>query len=114
MAGWSYTPLGGGRLRSPKYNLVLAVAILSTVAPDRIYIHTDATPDAWHNAKDAGDLWTRRVLAVPGVTPNFVVAPAATKHGVAIERIEHKSDIIRIEALRQFGGLYLDFDAIPL
>ncbi|AEO65348.1 uncharacterized protein THITE_2043312 [Thermothielavioides terrestris NRRL 8126] len=28
--------------------------------PDRIYIHTDASPELWDRAKTAGDTWTKR------------------------------------------------------
>ena len=181
---WNYTPLGGSRFRFPRYNLVLATAIFSTIAaivlfllrdghrrtvdrfpfstlppstcdaaspstsdipnlvhyvwltrdpshfaldfrafltvysahlflrPTAIYIHTDASPSALVSPQL--DLWTRRILAIPGVKPNYISAPSHTTAGVPLDRIEHKSDIVRLQALRDFGGLYLDFDAIPL
>ncbi|KAK1834005.1 hypothetical protein QBC39DRAFT_344904 [Podospora conica] len=82
--------------------------------PTHIYIHTDAHPAAYQAAAASGPLWTRRVLAIPGVVPNYVSAPSHTTSGVPLDRIEHKSDVIRLQALKDFGGLYLDFDAIPL
>ncbi len=82
--------------------------------PERIYIHTDATPEAFDRAKTSGTDWTKRILAIPGIRPNYVQAPQFTAKGVKIEALEHKADFIRVMALRDFGGVYLDTDAIPL
>ncbi|SPQ19396.1 6826c50f-6dfa-4ef7-b4cf-ce68c29ff078 [Thermothielavioides terrestris] len=82
--------------------------------PDRIYIHTDASPELWDRAKTAGDTWTKRVLNIPGVTPNFVEKPRVTSQGVGIDNLASASDFIRAEALRTYGGVYLDTDAVPL
>ncbi|PNY29671.1 Uncharacterized protein TCAP_00415 [Tolypocladium capitatum] len=82
--------------------------------PERIYVHTDATPDALSRARLSGTAWTRRVLAIPGLTPNHVEAPRVTTKGVEIVQMEHKADFLRIVALRDFGGVYLDMDAVPL
>ncbi|KAH8663372.1 hypothetical protein BGZ60DRAFT_411155 [Tricladium varicosporioides] len=82
--------------------------------PEKIYIHTDATSEVFEKAKTAGEIWTRRVLAIPGITPNYVVAPNVTSKGVPIKLMEHQADSLRIAALREFGGIYLDMDAIPL
>ncbi|RYP57795.1 hypothetical protein DL769_009274 [Monosporascus sp. CRB-8-3] len=82
--------------------------------PERIYIHTDASESVFNRAKVAGDLWTRRVLALPGITYHHVQAPPSTAKGVAIKLMEHKADFLRIEALRDSGGIYLDTDAVPL
>ena len=73
--------------------------------PDRIYLHTDVAPDLWERAKTSGDLWTKRVLNIPGVTPNFVKVPRLTSQGVDIDTFGAKSDFIRADALRQYGGL---------
>lgn len=82
--------------------------------PDRIYFHTDATPEVWERAKASGDTWTKRVLNIPGVTPNFIENPRMTSKGVEIDTFGAKSDFIRADALRTFGGVYLDTDAVPL
>ncbi|AEO59321.1 hypothetical protein MYCTH_2307527 [Thermothelomyces thermophilus ATCC 42464] len=82
--------------------------------PDRIYFHTDAAPDLWERAKTSGDPWTRRVLNIPGVTPNFVENPRSTSGGVEIDTFGAKSDFLRADALRRHGGIYLDVDAVPL
>jgi hypothetical protein len=82
--------------------------------PDRIYFHTDASPDLWDRTKTSGDLWTKRILNIPGVYPVFVENPQRTSHGVEITNFPAKSDFIRAEALREYGGIYMDTDAVPL
>lgn len=82
--------------------------------PDYIYIHTDASHATFEKAKASGDTWTQRVLAIPKVTPNYITNPTVAENGVKIVKMEQKSDFLRMAALRQFGGLYLDMDAIPL
>ncbi|POR35613.1 Uncharacterized protein TPAR_04189 [Tolypocladium paradoxum] len=82
--------------------------------PERIYLHTDAAPEVLSRARLSGTAWTRRVLALPGLTPNHVEAPRATTKGVEIVQMEHKADFLRMVALRDFGGVYLDVDAVPL
>jgi hypothetical protein len=82
--------------------------------PDRIYFHTDASPELWERSKTSGDLWTKRVLNIPGVTPNFIADPRLTSQNVPIDTFGAKSDFIRADALRQHGGIYLDVDAVPL
>ncbi|KAK3302177.1 uncharacterized protein B0T15DRAFT_496650 [Chaetomium strumarium] len=82
--------------------------------PDRIYFHTDAAPEVWERAKASGDTWTKRVLNIPGVTPNFVETPRVTSKGVEIDNLPSKADFIRADALRTFGGAYFDTDVVPL
>jgi hypothetical protein len=82
--------------------------------PDHIYIHTDASPTVFEQAKSSGDTWTQRILAISKVTPNYIKTPTTAANGVKIHRMEQKSDFLRMAALRQFGGIYLDMDAIPL
>jgi hypothetical protein len=82
--------------------------------PERIYIHTDAAPEVIQRARASGTPWTRRILAIPGVELNNVEVPTATQKGVEIRWVEHKADFLRLAALREYGGVYLDTDAIPL
>ncbi|KAL2257682.1 hypothetical protein VTK26DRAFT_9316 [Humicola hyalothermophila] len=82
--------------------------------PDKIYFHTDAKPEVWERAKSSGSAWTRRVLNIPNLEPNFIENPRLTSKGVDIDTFGAKSDFIRADALRKFGGIYLDIDAIPI
>ncbi|KAK4122115.1 glycosyltransferase family 32 protein, partial [Parathielavia appendiculata] len=82
--------------------------------PERIYIHTDAAPEVIQRARQSGTPWTRRILAIPGVEFKHVEVPQRTRKGVEIKAMEHKADFLRLAALREYGGVYLDTDAIPL
>lgn len=82
--------------------------------PDRIYFHTNASPELWNRTKASGDLWTKRVLNIPGVYPIFTDSPPKTSQGVNIDTFGARSDFLRADALRRYGGIYLDTDAIPL
>lgn len=101
-------------LRMPFKLFVSAYSAHLFWKPDRIYIHTDASRGVLADAVLTGDVWTRRILALPGVTPNFVRAPTVTDKGVEIVRVEHKADFLRMAVLRDFGGVYLDTDVVPL
>jgi hypothetical protein len=82
--------------------------------PERIYLHTDASAEVIALARRDGDLWTRRILGLPGITLNYVTAPLVTSKGIQVVQMEHKSDFVRLEVLRDFGGVYLDMDCVPL
>ncbi|KAJ4204552.1 hypothetical protein NW759_014889 [Fusarium solani] len=82
--------------------------------PDGIYFHTDAAPEVIEKARVSGTPWTKRILEMPGLIFNHVEAPAVTTKGVKIVKMEHKADFLRLAALRDYGGVYLDADAIPL
>ncbi|KAK6850035.1 hypothetical protein PG995_013868 [Apiospora arundinis] len=84
--------------------------------PDKIYFHTDASPELWERAKApaSSDDWTQRILNLPNVEPLYIVNPRLTTQGVEIDTFGAKSDFIRAYALRDHGGIYLDVDAVPL
>jgi Glycosyltransferase sugar-binding region containing DXD motif len=82
--------------------------------PDAIYIHTDASPDVFEHANKSGDVWTQRILALPNIRYHQVSPLIETRKGVPITRLEHKADFLRMEALYEFGGVYMDSDAVPL
>jgi hypothetical protein len=70
--------------------------------PDRIYFHHSEEPsgDWWEKARPF--LYLRRVPPVTEVFGNPVHYPA------------HQADVIRLEALERFGGVYLDLDVVSL
>ncbi|KAK7967983.1 uncharacterized protein PG986_002260 [Apiospora aurea] len=82
--------------------------------PDKIYFHTDASPELWERTKASGGDWSRRVLNLPGLEPKYIDNPRLTTQGVEIDTFGAKSDFVRAYALRDLGGIYLDVDAIPL
>lgn len=100
-----------------RLNFKMFISVYSThlyIRPDKIYLHTDATPDVIAQARESGDVWTRRILALSEITINHISAPSHTSKGVKIINMEHKADFLRLDAVREFGGLYMDTDAIPL
>ncbi|KAK8064109.1 hypothetical protein PG996_008761 [Apiospora saccharicola] len=81
--------------------------------PDKVYFHTDASPELWERTKASGSDWSRRVLNLPNVEPKYIDNPRLTTKGVEIDTFGAKSDFIRAYALRDLGGIYLDVDATP-
>ncbi|KAJ4422715.1 hypothetical protein N0V82_002612 [Gnomoniopsis sp. IMI 355080] len=86
------------------------------IKPDTIFIHTDHSQDSLEHAIDHGSSWTRKVLtAFPNVVKlNSVTPPTVATNGLPIERIEHKSDFVRMEQIAIYGGLYLDWDVVTI
>lgn len=83
--------------------------------PDVIYIHTNARPSAILTAKgDPRSIWTHKVFEIPGVVVRHIEVPTHTKYGAELEHMEHRSDFVRPGILRDFGGIYFDFDVVPI
>lgn len=82
--------------------------------PDKIYIHTNAPFDVFEHARTSGDDWAKRVLAIPNLEYHHVEAPTLTTKGVRIKLLQHKSDFLRMQILHEYGGIYLDTNAVPL
>lgn len=92
-------------------SLYSAVLFLS---PTTIYIHTDHNASAIETAKSSGSKWTQKVLnTFPEIVKiNEVVAPSVV-NDINVH-IEAKSDFVRWEILYEYGGLYIDWDVLPL
>lgn len=97
------------------------LSVYSSVAylrPKIIYIHTDFDQDAVEKvlaSTDKKDKWTRRILRLKQVKVRHVRSPTvAAGNGKKIDKIQHKSDFVRMNAIYDFGGTYLDFDVLPL
>lgn len=86
------------------------------IKPTTIFIHTDHTPESIGHAIDHGSSWTRKVLtAFPGIVRvNSVTPPTSAANGLPIDRIEHKSDFVRMEQVAIHGGIYLDWDVVTI
>merc|ERR1711939_127135 len=86
--------------------------------PKTIYLHTDFSEEAIRKvlvSEDPKHKWTRRLLGLKAVKVRHVRAPTvAAGNGKRIEKIQHKSDFVRMDAIYEFGGLYMDFDVLPL
>jgi hypothetical protein len=81
---------------------------------DRIYIHTDVSDEKIVEARDAGDLWTRKVMNIPNLIVRHVEIPTHSNNGVEIKDVEHRSDFVRPTTMLEFGGVYMDFDVLPI
>ncbi|KIW12247.1 hypothetical protein PV08_09523 [Exophiala spinifera] len=86
--------------------------------PKTIFLHTDFSEEAIEKVLQSDnprDKWTRRILSLKSVKVRHVRAPTvATGNGKKIVEIQHKSDFVRMDAVYEFGGLYMDFDVLPL
>jgi len=85
------------------FSLVHYLAVKSAYEinkPDAIYFH--------HKYEPSGEYWGK---AKPLLTLRKV-EPPETIFGNKLHNVAHKSDIIRLELLRDEGGIYLDMDTI--
>ncbi|KAM3483797.1 hypothetical protein MY8738_002847 [Beauveria namnaoensis] len=83
--------------------------------PDAIYLHTNAPTEALERARSgAAGKWTQLLFQVPNLRIAAATVPTHAQSGKEIRLIEHKSDFVRVQAIREHGGVYLDFDVHPL
>ncbi|OLN87566.1 hypothetical protein CCHL11_06169 [Colletotrichum chlorophyti] len=85
--------------------------------PHTIYLHTNADEAAIARARDeeaALTKWTYRIFSFPNLKVNRMGLILHTKQGTKFTYKEHISDFMRVKAIHDFGGVYIDFDAQPL
>ncbi|KAJ2981605.1 hypothetical protein NQ176_g1921 [Zarea fungicola] len=83
--------------------------------PDAIYLHTNAADEMINRARRGGSgKWSRMIFTLPEIKIIPVVVPTHAGNGHPITLMEHKSDFIRVEAIRRYGGVYIDFDVYAL
>lgn len=84
--------------------------------PDLIYLHTNAHEQAIARARDGhAGKWSKLIFtAFDSLGINIVEAPTHTNTGVEIKGLEHKSDFVRVKAVHEIGGVYIDFDVHAL
>lgn len=102
----------------PFASFLTLFASVMYIKPTQIYIHTDYNDTEIKNASADGDRWTRAVInTFPSIlTWNQVSVPnfAGPNENQRISAIQHKSDFIRWDTIAQIGGIYLDWDVVPL
>ncbi|KAK5215406.1 hypothetical protein LTR96_011166 [Exophiala xenobiotica] len=86
---------------------------------DRIYLHTDFSDDTIANLRSSSlgkpeDKWTQAVLDLPQLHINHVTTINRTDAGVEIKLVQHKSDFVRTNVVRDWGGMYFDTDVFLL
>ncbi|XP_069114888.1 uncharacterized protein [Argopecten irradians] len=74
------------------------------IRPDKIYLHCDYEP--------VGLWWKslRNLVKIHVIKSN----PPTSIFGHRVKRPEHKSDLIRLEVLKEHGGIFLESDVIVL
>lgn len=99
--------------RQPVLTFIHYVSVLSAfwmIQPDRLIL--------WYVRPPQGQYWKRlkRNFSTSGVLEERVVfikrdAPVEI-YNIFLRSVEHQSDVMRLDALLLFGGLYLDLDVI--
>jgi hypothetical protein len=80
-------------------------SVYNAMKPDFIFIHGREFP--------LGNVHFDRSIAELGLKP--VLSRVVTSvYGKPVNVIEHKSDVLRMESLIRFGGVYLDLDVLVL
>ncbi|KAH6625759.1 hypothetical protein C7974DRAFT_206923 [Boeremia exigua] len=105
-------------IQFPFASFLTLFASVMYIKPTQIYIHTDFNETEIRNASLSGDRWTRAVInTFPDIlrwnevsVPNF----AGPNENQRINTIQHKSDFIRWDTIAKIGGIYLDWDVVPL
>lgn len=83
--------------------------------PDEILLHTNAGDTMLDAARQGkSGKWSRLLLTLPSLRVISAAVPTHAGNRKKIEHIEHASDSVRVEAVRQFGGVYVDFDVFAL
>jgi hypothetical protein len=96
-----FKPIGdsGGRPFSLSHYLSIKSA-MEVNQPDAIFFHYDTEPSGqwWEKAK--------RLIIL-----NKMKAPE-TFMGSPLHHVAHKADVVRLQLLKEIGGIYLDLDTI--
>ena len=88
----------------PYWAFVNAAAIADVLRPNVFYFHHV------QNCLPAGPWWD-------AVAPLLTLAPRAPLervYGNPVHLLAHRSDVMRLAALAEYGGIYLDTDVLPL
>ena len=85
------------------FSLVHYLSVKSAVElnkPDAAYFHYQFEPE--------GEWWQK---VKPLLTLNKIIAPDSFM-GRSLYHVAHKADVVRLQALKETGGIYLDLDTI--
>jgi len=87
--------------------------------PDALYLHTNVKPTGDEVARARNGTmgkWTQLIFNNPKfkLTVNTVSVPDEAENGRNITAMEHKSDFVRVKAVHDLGGIYIDWDVHPL
>ncbi|EME28968.1 alpha 1,4-glycosyltransferase family protein [Galdieria sulphuraria] len=94
-----------GLEKNPPFGIVEHLIVLATirrVRPEKVYFHYHYLPN--------GTWWER---TKPYLVLNQVASPLQV-FGKPLNHVAHKADVVRLEMLLKYGGIYLDMDVFPL
>lgn len=99
----------GGKPFAFMHYVCLSSALV-VLKPQVIYFHYVYEPSGWY-----WDQWRHRVNN-SGTTRLEMVKQRDVKQvfGNPVEHFAHKADVLRLEALRDYGGVYLDVDVLVI
>lgn len=89
---------GGKPFGLSHYLAIKSAAVINQ--PEAIYFHYEFEP--------SGEWWQK---ARPLLTLKQVAAPKSVM-GNSLHHVAHKADVVRLQALKEYGGIYLDLDTI--
>jgi hypothetical protein len=67
----------------------------------------------WHERPPIGKWWEETLRRIPNIQMVYRKAPTSI-YGNSIKISEHQSDVVRLEAILKYGGIYMDLDIIAL
>ncbi|KAM0281926.1 hypothetical protein ACHAQH_003271 [Verticillium albo-atrum] len=85
--------------------------------PTTIYLHTNAEANGTSvvRARDGqAGKWNKLIFNLFDLEINTVDVPTHAGNSLKIQGMEHKSDFVRVKAVHDLGGVYLDWDAHAL
>jgi hypothetical protein len=98
------------RTRFRFHHFISVLSVLKFVRPEKIMF--------WHTIVPEGEYWEeymKNISASPGVTLEMKKIEAPTEiYGKKIKVVEHQTDIVRLEAVMKYGGVYSDLDVVWL
>ncbi|GAA6006888.1 uncharacterized protein JCM10292_000348 [Rhodotorula paludigena] len=81
---------------------------LVTLRPEVIYFHYVYEPDTWYWHRFVRDVHRSGHTRLEMIRERDVQSVFGNK----VEHFAHKADVLRLEALRDYGGVYLDVDVL--
>lgn len=87
--------------------------------PDTIYLHTNAAaagPEIARARNGTAGKWNRHIFnsTLFNLRINTVPVPTHAGNGKELANMEHRSDFVRVQAVHDLGGVYIDWDVHAL
>jgi hypothetical protein len=87
--------------------------------PHAIYLHTNVAADGPEIARarnGTAGKWNHYIFTLfdPTLVINTVTVPTTAGNGKTLQNMEHKSDFVRVKAVHELGGVYVDWDVHAL